>query len=106
VRHVFRLLRERRVEWVLLENVVGLLRWHRRRRRNERQGENTSRSRDARPRPPAIDHIVTEFEKLGYRWAYRVVDLLAFGVPHKRRRVFIVASAHGDPRDVLLSQDS
>ena len=106
VRHVFRLLRERRVEWVLLENVVGLLRWHRRRRRNERQGENTSRSRDARARPPAIDHIVTEFEKLGYRWAYRVVDLLAFGVPHKRRRVFIVASAHGDPRDVLLSQDS
>ncbi len=27
-----------------------------------------------------------------------------FGVPMRRRRVFIVASMHGDARDVLLSQ--
>ena len=29
---------------------------------------------------------------------------VGFGVPTHRRRVFIVASLHGDPRDVLLSQ--
>ena len=97
VRHVFRLLAERKVPWVILENVVGLLRWHR--RRDEEQHERQEQR-------PAIDFVVTELERLGYRWAYRVVDLLAFGVPHKRRRVFIVASVHGDPRDVLLSQDS
>ena len=89
VAHVFRLLEGRKVPWVLLENVVGLLKWH----------------SDGGQRP-AIDYIVTELENLGYRWAYRVVDLLAFGIPHKRRRVFVVASLHGDPRDVLLSQNS
>jgi len=29
---------------------------------------------------------------------------LAFGLPHRRRRTFIVASLHGDARDVLLAQ--
>ena len=28
----------------------------------------------------------------------------AFGVPHRRRRFFLVASLYGDARDVLLSQ--
>lgn len=92
VSHVFRLLEGQRVPWVVLENVVGLLKWH---------GSGT----DAEQRP-AIDYIVSELENLGYRWAHRVVDLLSFGLPHKRRRVFIVASLHGDPRDVLLSQNA
>lgn len=87
VSHVFRLLESVRVPWVLLENVVGLLTWNQ---------QGTSR--------PAIDYVVTELENLGYRWAYRVVDLVSFGVPHRRRRVFIVGSLHGDPRDVMLSQ--
>jgi len=89
VSHVFRLLEARRVPWLLLENVVGLLKWH-------SDGEQR----------PAIDYVVNELENLGYRWAYRVVDLLSFGTPHKRRRVFVVASLHGDPRDVLLSQSA
>ena len=71
VSHVFRLLEARRVPWLLLENVVGLLKWH-------SDGEQR----------PAIDYVVNELENLGYRWAYRVVDLLSFGTPHKRRRVF------------------
>lgn len=29
-----------------------------------------------------------------------------FGIPHSRRRVFILASYHGDARDVLLTQVS
>jgi site-specific DNA-cytosine methylase len=28
----------------------------------------------------------------------------AFGIPHRRRRFFLVASLYGDARDVLLSQ--
>ena len=55
-------------------------------------------------RPP-VSHIVEELEKLGYNsWAHRVVCSTAFGTPNRRRRVFIVASMHGDARDVLLSQ--
>lgn len=27
-----------------------------------------------------------------------------FGVPNRRKRVFVLASLHGDARDVLLSQ--
>jgi hypothetical protein len=72
----------------LLENVPGLLNWH---------------MRDDPPQPPAISHVVSELEKLGYRWAHRVVGLTGFGIPQRRRRVFILASAHGDPRDVLLA---
>ena len=86
--HVFRLLRKTRVPWVLLENVPGLLNWH---------------MRDDPPQPPAISHVVSELEKLGYRWAHRVVGLTGFGIPQRRRRVFILASVHGDPRDVLLA---
>ena len=32
------------------------------------------------------------------------MDTRGFGLPHRRRRILIVASAHGDPRDVLLAQ--
>jgi len=31
------------------------------------------------------------------------VGLTGFGYPQRRRRVFILASLHGDPRDVLLA---
>src|SRR5215471_20613057 len=53
VAEVFRLLRKRRVPWVLLENVPFML--------------QLSRGR-------ALDVIVDALEGLGYRWAYRVVD--------------------------------
>lgn len=91
VRHVFRLLRRaaaarRPVPWVLLENVEALL--------DRADG-----------RPPVMQYVLAQLEQLGYgSWAYRVVNSAAFGVPNRRRRVFIVASMHGDARDVLLSQ--
>lgn len=81
--HIFRLLRRRRVPWVLLENVPGLLMWH---------------MVDDPPQPPAIHRVVSELEALGYRWAQRVIGLTGFGLPQRRRRVFILASLHGDPR--------
>lgn len=58
-------------------------------------------------RHPVIAYVVQQFMDLGYAsWAYRVVASAGFGVPNRRKRVFIVASMHGDARDVLLSQGS
>lgn len=85
VGEVFRLLETRPVPWVLLENVPFMLRLAKGR---------------------ALDVIVSRFERLGYRWAYRVVDTRAFGLPQRRERVFILASLEGDPRGVLLADDA
>jgi DNA (cytosine-5)-methyltransferase 1 len=80
VAHVFRLIDRRKPKWVLLENVSFMLRL-----------DNGS----------AMTRLVSEFEERGYRWAYRVVNSLSF-VPHRRERVFFLASREGDPSDVLL----
>ncbi|KAI3428766.1 hypothetical protein D9Q98_007587 [Chlorella vulgaris] len=78
----------RAVPWVLLENVEALLDRH--------QGE-----------PPVMQYCTQKFIEMGYQsWAYRVVNSAGFGLPNRRRRVFLVASLHGDARDVLLSQGS
>src|SRR4051812_24746922 len=82
VGEVFRLLRHRRVPWVLLENVPFML--------------QLSKGR-------AMEVIVATLEDLGYRWAYRVVNSLAFGVPQRRERVLLLASMDEDPRDVLFA---
>ena len=37
-------------------------------------------------------------EDMGYRWAYRVVDARAFGLPQRRLRVLLLASRTEDPR--------
>jgi DNA (cytosine-5)-methyltransferase 1 len=84
VGEVFRLLRGQRIPWVLLENVPFML--------------QLSRGR-------AMDVIVETIESLGYRWAYRVVDSRAFGLPQQRERVLFLASLEGDPRDVLFADE-
>jgi len=89
--HIFRLLRKKRLPWVLLENVPGLQTWH---------------LASDPPQEPVIAHIVHELETLGYSWAHRTISLSAFGLPQRRHRIFIVATLHGDPRDVLLSTES
>jgi len=53
----------------------------------------------------ALDVIMTELERLGYKWAYRVANSRAFGVPQRRERIYILASLHHDPRTVLLVDD-
>jgi DNA (cytosine-5)-methyltransferase 1 len=53
-----------------------------------------------------IARIVRSLEELGYKWAYRTVDTRAFGIPQRRHRVFLLASIHGNPASVLLSQDA
>jgi DNA (cytosine-5)-methyltransferase 1 len=85
VGEVFRLLQVQPVKWVVLENVPFMLQLGRGR---------------------ALDVIMTAFEELGYRWAYRVVDSRAFGVPQRRRRVVIVASREEDPRTVLFADEA
>jgi DNA (cytosine-5)-methyltransferase 1 len=81
---VFRLLGRRRVPTVVVENVPFML---------QLNGGS------------AIRAIVEEFERLGYRWAYRVVDTFSFGLPQRRERVVLIASRELDPSAVLLADD-
>lgn len=77
---VFDILDRQPVPWVLLENVSFMLRLE---------------------RGAAMHRLVTEFEERGYRWAYRVINSLAF-LPQRRERVFFLASREGDPSSILF----
>jgi len=84
VGHVFRLLDRRRAAWVVLENVSFMLQL------------DSGRG---------LSLLVEAFERRGYRWAYRVVNSLAF-VPQRRERVLFVATATDvDPATVLFADD-
>jgi DNA (cytosine-5)-methyltransferase 1 len=47
--------------------------------------------------------LVEQFERQEYKWAYRVLDTMGFGLPQRRRRVYLVASREIDPRGVLFA---
>ena len=83
---VFGLMAKKRIkpEWLLLENVPFMLQLNR--------GE-------------AMWHVVRQVEKLGYQWAFRVVDARSFGLPQRRRRVIFLASHSQSPCDVLFADD-
>jgi DNA (cytosine-5)-methyltransferase 1 len=66
--------------WIVWENVPGVL--------------SSGGGRD-------FGSFLGALEQLGYGWAYRVLDAQHFGVPQRRRRVFVVASLGG--RDVAAS---
>ncbi len=84
VGRVFDLLDRRPVPWVLLENVSFMLQLDRGR---------------------ALVTLIEAFEARGYRWAYRVVNSLAF-LPQRRERVlFLATTTDVDPADVLLTDD-
>lgn len=80
---LFRLLRKVRTPWVLIENVPFMARLH---------------------AGSMLTLIVAELEELGYQWAYRIVNTLAW-LPQRRRRLFLLASRIHDPADVLLVDD-
>lgn len=84
VGEVLRLLDGADAPWVVLENVPFLI----------------SLSRGA-----ALRVVTSALTELGYRWAYRVVDTQAFGLPQRRNRWYLVGSRVGDPREVLLADD-
>jgi DNA (cytosine-5)-methyltransferase 1 len=50
----------------------------------------------------AMSQITCALEELGYRWAYRVLNSLHFGVPQRRERVYILASKKFNPAAVLF----
>ncbi len=85
VNEVFRLLRAHDIPHVLLENVSFML---------------------ALDRGRAMRYVTEELERLGYRWAYRVLDSRAFGLPQRRQRLFIVASRLFEPLELLMTADS
>ena len=85
VDHVFRLLERHRTPWVVLENVPFMLQLT--------KGE-------------ALRYVVARLEELGYRWAYRVVDARAWGLPQRRHRVILLASMREDPRPILFADDA
>ena len=83
VSHVFRLIAAttRRPRYVLLENVAFALDLHGGR---------------------AVHFVTDELEALGYRWAYRILDTRAFGLPQRRRRLFVLAALDEDPATLLM----
>jgi DNA (cytosine-5)-methyltransferase 1 len=85
ISEVLRLVETHATPWVLLENVPFMLQLGR--------GE-------------AMKIITSSFERLGYKWAYRIVNSQAFGLPQRRRRVYFVACRDGDPSEVLFSDDA
>lgn len=81
-----RIVDELEPQWVVIENVPGLL--------------SSNRGRD-------FNVIIQWLAQRGYGVAWRVLDAQYFGVPQRRRRVFIVASL-GDGRaaEVLFERES
>lgn len=83
VGEVFRLLdsARRKPTWLLLENVPFMLQLDRGR---------------------AMRFLTKSLDERGYRWAYRIIEARAFGLPQRRQRVILVASQSEDPRQVLF----
>ena len=85
VGEVFRLLDQRRVPWVVLENVSFMLQLD---------------------KGHGMRILIEAFEERGYRWAYRVVNSLSF-LPQRRERVLFVATTTDiDPASVILADEA
>jgi DNA (cytosine-5)-methyltransferase 1 len=86
VKRVFELLEqaEHQPRWLLLENVPFMLQLD---------------------RGDAMRFLARKLGELGYRWAYRVIDARAFGLPQRRQRVILLASQTADPREILFHGD-
>lgn len=85
IRHVLGLLHDAKPTWLLIENVPNMLRLG---------------------RGNAIREITRALEEAGYDWAYRTIDSRSFGLPQRRKRVYLLASIAHDPAAVLFREDS
>ena len=82
-----RLVEETESKWFILENVPGLL--------------SSNGGKD-------FGIVLREMAQLGYGVGWRVLDAQYFGVPQRRRRVFIVGCRSGNPehiRQVLFERE-
>jgi DNA (cytosine-5)-methyltransferase 1 len=57
-------------------------------------------------RGAAIREITSSLESAGYSWAYRTIDSRSFGLPQRRKRVYLLASPVHDPAAVLFREDA
>ncbi len=81
-------LKQTQPRWILMENVFGIL--------------SSNKGRD-------FGTILASLAKLGYGFAYAVLDAQNFGVPQRRRRVFVVGHSGGAwrrPAQVLFNTKS
>lgn len=53
----------------------------------------------------AMRWLVDRFEDRGFKWAYRVLDTMGFGLPQRRKRVYLVATRDLDPRTILFADE-
>ncbi len=84
---ILRLIDKRRVPVVVLENVKNIL--------------FSGKGR-------AMAALIDRFERMGYRWAYRLVDARSFGYNQRRERIMFVFSNEPsiDPRRVLFADNA
>ena len=86
--HYLRIIDEVKPKWFIFENVPGLL-------SSDNGGDFAT--------------FLREVERIGYGCAYRVLDAQYFGVPQRRRRLFVVGHIDGDWRraaSVLFEPES
>lgn len=82
----YRIIETNRPQWVVIENVANLL--------------STNRGRD-------MGAIVGTLSDIGYWVEWRVLDSRYFGVPQRRRRVFIVGHlGNRSGREILFERES
>jgi DNA (cytosine-5)-methyltransferase 1 len=84
---IARLIEETKTEWFILENVPGLL--------------TSNKGRD-------FGVVIGTMADIGYSLSWRVLDAQYFGVPQRRRRVFIVGRRTGNglsPAEVLFKSE-
>lgn len=79
-----KLIKERKPDWIIIENVPGLL--------NSNCGED-------------FRTVIETLDELGYVLSWRILDAKHFGTPQRRRRVYIVGSL-GDMRSARVLFDS
>lgn len=70
---VLRVIKQSKPEWILLENVPGIINW--------------------------LDPILEDLENQGYTWWAYLVAASSIGAPHKRERLWIVAHSNSQRCD-------
>ncbi|WP_277877366.1 DNA (cytosine-5-)-methyltransferase [Nostoc sp. FACHB-87] len=71
-----RIVHDLQPEWLVFENVVGLLTYHNRQN---------------------LQAIIQTFEEIGYRTSYKVLNAAYYGLPQRRERLIIIGNKRGKP---------